>query len=77
MLMILFFVCWQIALQLVRQGENIEPAVSQVVLPDKEKAESGSVSNETVEAEIVTTDSHSPDDQNPISFDRSGTPEVS
>lgn len=65
----------KIALQLVRQGENVEPVVAQVVQPDKEKAESGTVSNETVEAEIVTTDSHSPDDQNPTSFDRSGTPE--
>lgn len=65
----------KIALQLVRQGENIEPAVAQVVQPDKEKAESGTVSNETVEAEIVTTDSHAPDNQNPTSFDRCATPE--
>ncbi|XP_073288036.1 lon protease homolog 1, mitochondrial-like [Primulina huaijiensis] len=65
----------KIALQLVRQGENIEPVVAQVVRPDKEMAESGTVSNETVEAEVVTTDSHSPDDQSPTSFDRSGTPE--
>ncbi|XP_073045454.1 lon protease homolog, mitochondrial [Primulina eburnea] len=65
----------KIALQLVRQGENIEPVVAQVVQPDKEMAESGTVSNETVEAEVVTTDSHSPDDQSPTSVDRSGTPE--